>query len=111
MEGLAKNHASACMVLTAGYGAFTIMPAPAIPGAGAYGSMVFCRTNQAGSTVEVEDGKITLNHGIYKIQVDQKELQDLKDLRDWVRENSKLLIMPPMEPESEGSLAESHTGL
>ena len=83
VEALAENNASACGQVTAGGGggAIAILPMPGgIPAGGyGYGSAVVCRTNEPGSVISVHSDGITIFHGVYKADVKEKELKDLKE--------------------------------
>lgn len=78
IKGLAADHASACLQMSAGggAGAIAIAPVPAIPaGGGGYGYLTACRSNQPGSEIEVKlDGSITIKHGIYGQEMEQKKI-------------------------------------
>ncbi len=83
VEALAKDNASACGQITAGGGggAVAILPTPGgVPAGGyGYGSAIVCRTNQPGSVIKVDSGGVTIHHGVYRIPVDQKELEELRE--------------------------------
>jgi len=66
VQALAKDNASACLVATlwGGAGALAITPAPSIPAGGGYGSLMFCRSNQPGSLVQIDkDGAMRIVSG------------------------------------------------
>jgi len=106
LEGLAEDDASACVEIRGGGGGGAIVPAPAIPMVGGWGSLVACRTNQPGTVIKV--GTMIIEHGVYKIQVDQEELEELRELKAWVREHGVIIV--PMEPPSMGDEVEWSEG-
>jgi len=105
LDGLAKDNASACVEIRGGGGGGAIIPAPAVPMGGGWGSLIACRSNQPGSVIKV--GTMKIEHGVYKIPIDQKELQELKDLKEWVREHG-IIVVPGTPPSMNG--IEAHEG-
>jgi len=82
IESLAGDPASACVTLNwMGRG------------------LVACRSNQPGSVIAAKDLKIF--HGVYRIPVDQKELEELKELRSWIREHG-IIVVPATPPSMNG---------
>ena len=97
VDGLAKDHASACVQIGAGGGAggLAVASGGAIPmGGWANASLVACRSNEPGSEIIVNDTGITINHGIYRIPVDLKELNELRDKVKKFEEMPTILFMP-----------------
>lgn len=105
VEALAKDNASACALLGAGGGAggIAITPTPSIPmGGGGYAALTVCRTNQPGTVILVKaNGEITILHGVYKQEVDQKELELLREMPEKFWEIPKIMILPGPKPEPE----------
>ncbi len=98
VEALAENNASACGQVTAGGGggAIAILPMPGgIPAGGyGYGSAVVCRTNEPGSVISVRSDGITIFHGVYKADVKEKEIKDLKERLKKFEEIPSIFIVP-----------------
>jgi len=80
LEAAGRDNASVCGALIGGFGALAIGPAPSIPAGGYYGKASVCRTNQPGtSIVQGVDGSLTIQHGVYKQDIELKQLQELEE--------------------------------
>ena len=66
MTALAESNSSACMVTGAsgGAGAMPVAPVPVPSGGWGNATFTFCRSNQPGSKIEVNDSIINIEHGL-----------------------------------------------
>ena len=67
VRALAESNASACLVtgVSGGGGAIPIGPMPTVPGGGwGKADFTFCRSNEPGSEISVNDTGITIKHGM-----------------------------------------------
>ena len=63
IEAAGKDNASWCSDLSAMYGGGAVIPGPGVPIAGAYGHLYVGRTNQPGSTVNIDKDGCKIIHG------------------------------------------------
>lgn len=77
IEALGKDRASLCARADGGAGGLTIAPG-GIPGAGGYGAVVVCRSNEPGSKIEASAAGIKIEHGSSVAAEIVKRVEDLE---------------------------------
>ena len=69
IKGLASDQASGCFILGAWVGMGALIPAPAVPGGGGRGYVMFARTNQPGSKVVLNIDGCTFEQGAVQVPI------------------------------------------